>query len=102
MVAALLELGESALRCVVACGLARFVAGVGTHLQRPVADVAGAPKRLHKLALLRLRGVAAIAICAMGLHVLEADRPAANVFYAPTCKLASSQRESPCIPGHVQ
>jgi len=105
MVVLLFELGESALRCVVAYRLALLVAGVAAHLQHPVVNIAGAPKRLRKLALLRLRGVAAIAICAMDLldgpPVLEADRPAANVFCAPACELASSQRESPCIPGLV-
>ena len=67
MVVLLFELGKSALRCVVAYRLALLVAGVAAHLQHPVVDIAGAPKRLRKLALLRLRGVAAIAICAMDL-----------------------------------
>jgi hypothetical protein len=71
MVVLLFELGEAALRLVVADRFALFVIRVGTHLQRPAGDVPGAPERLSKLALLRLRRGAAMAVCSVGLHLFE-------------------------------
>jgi len=71
---------------------------VGAHLQRPVVDVAGASERLGKLALLRLRRIAAVAVCSAYLHLLETNCPAANLLRALACEFAHSQRESPCIP----